>query len=279
MFQHGYEPEPGETLHDVCAKYGISYGLLTTRLKRGFSWEDATTRKVLESYSQRTAREPIDHLGNEYESLNEMCAAWSVSRTLFNDRMQIGWTLKDALETPLLVSAGEKVISEILEKKGIAYVHSHSIRQLFTRCGMRAQFNEFLGNYVAALKEIGINVNPSKIARMQFNFTLLEEGRIFAFVEYDDVQNFKYLQIFHETFKGFMAKHNKDKVKTMFAEMSNIPLLRIRKEQLDKAEQMIDDLLQHPDKYLGKHNTYLENSEYWDEDEKQLSSISELAIV
>lgn len=38
-----------------------------------------------------------DHLGNEYESLGEMCRAYGIIRQTYRKRINYGWSIKDAL--------------------------------------------------------------------------------------------------------------------------------------------------------------------------------------
>lgn len=42
-----------------------------------------------------------DHLGNEYNTIREMCKAWGIQQSRFTTRINKGMSLKDALETPV----------------------------------------------------------------------------------------------------------------------------------------------------------------------------------
>lgn len=41
----------------------------------------------------------VDHLGNTFKSLTEMCTYWGIDKSTFVHRIRLNWDLKDALET------------------------------------------------------------------------------------------------------------------------------------------------------------------------------------
>ena len=47
------------------------------------------------------AREIVDHKGNVWKSKIEMCKYYNINWTTYDNRMQKGWSMKDALETPV----------------------------------------------------------------------------------------------------------------------------------------------------------------------------------
>ena len=99
---------------------------------------------------------------------------------------------------------------------------------------------------------------------MRFDFSLIHKDSIFAFIEYDGEQHFSWIDTFFKTLESFLLRHSADEIKTGVAEISNIPLLRIRFDQVDYIPEMIDHLLENPLFYLEQHNTFLSNEEYWD---------------
>ena len=92
----------------------------------------------------------------------------------------------------------------------------------------------------------------------------IKNGEIFAFVEYDGIQHFKFIDLFFKTIEEFFMSHTRDEAKDIFSETNRIPLLRIRYDQIaeDLVSTMISDLLVNPYKYTVQHNTYLSNEEY-----------------
>lgn len=41
---------------------------------------------------------PVDHEGNQFDSMQEMCDHWNIKKSTFMDRRQRGWSLKECLE-------------------------------------------------------------------------------------------------------------------------------------------------------------------------------------
>lgn len=112
---------------------------------------------------------------------------------------------------------------------------------------------------------MGSEVSRHAITHMRYNFTLIKNNSIFAFVEYDDQQQFGIIGHFYRTLMDYLKKYRKDVLKTMFAEVSEIPLLRIRYDQLEYAEVMVEDLVDNPQKYLQHHNPFISDANYWKE--------------
>ena len=50
--------------------------------------------------TQRRTRitHPVDHLGNQFNSMSEMCEHYHLNKSVFMDRRQRGWTLQECLE-------------------------------------------------------------------------------------------------------------------------------------------------------------------------------------
>ena len=46
-------------------------------------------------------KECVDHKGNKFKSINEMCRFWHISDKTYRDRIKSGWSLEDTLETPI----------------------------------------------------------------------------------------------------------------------------------------------------------------------------------
>lgn len=83
----------------MCAAYGLDGGLVRGRIKAGWTLEEAL------EYNRHTYNRPkykyTDHKGNKYESLEKMCLAYGKESQLVKDRMSRGWTLEEALESPI----------------------------------------------------------------------------------------------------------------------------------------------------------------------------------
>lgn len=55
----------------------------------------------------------VDHLGNEFSSMKQMCRHYGVSYSLYANRIRLGWTVERALTTPALGNFGH------IEKIGV----------------------------------------------------------------------------------------------------------------------------------------------------------------
>jgi hypothetical protein len=44
-----------------------------------------------------------DHLGNKFQSITKMAEYWGIYRKTLQSRLNSGWSLRDALETPAKV--------------------------------------------------------------------------------------------------------------------------------------------------------------------------------
>lgn len=90
------------SLPEMCNHYGISLQTFYSRRKRGYSLDVILLSKKI----NRTCKPPEwrkckDHLGNEFLSKNSMCKAYHISSTTLRKRLLSGFTLEEALTTPL----------------------------------------------------------------------------------------------------------------------------------------------------------------------------------
>lgn len=78
----------------MCEHWGIDRALYHSRIRLGWSLEDALTKPL--DY-KGGAPKAYDHLGNEFTDIGEMCKHYNIGRTTYNQRIKAGWTVKDAL--------------------------------------------------------------------------------------------------------------------------------------------------------------------------------------
>lgn len=79
--------------------WGISPSLLHRRVHdKGMSLEDALTTPISRKHS---AQEVTDHLGNKYRSRSLMAKAYGISSLTVGDRLKRGWSMEEALTTPI----------------------------------------------------------------------------------------------------------------------------------------------------------------------------------
>ena len=204
-----------------------------------------------------------DHLGQKYASKIEMATAYGITKSTLQNRLKSGWKLKEALCYNHILSIGEQKVLNVLQGKEVYFFHNKTVKTIFTELGIKKEYNFFVELFQLELSKQGINYTKANISRMRPDFAIVKDETIHSFIEYDGEQHFKFVDLFFKTLEYFLKRCDADKVKTDFAELSGIPLLRIRYDQIDKIEIMLDDLLTNPTKYLTQHNTFLTEEEYW----------------
>lgn len=109
------------------------------------------------------------------------------------------------------------------------------------------------------------------IRRLKYDFCL-KDSDSHMLIEFDGFQHFRptiwekitdILLQRQEALERLLLQHEYDIKKNRFAEENNIPLLRIRYNQVDKIEELIDDLLDRPEWYINNHNKFLSEKEYY----------------
>ena len=124
--------------------------------------------------------------------------------------------------------------------------------------------------------------NLRDIYALRYDFYLETNENVHCLIEFDGTQHFTptiwekikdFITQNEEAIERLLLQHEHDMMKEEYAKKNKIPLLRIRYDQVDKIEEMIDDLLAHPKKYIYRHNTYLTQEEYWAPFEKSMKKI------
>jgi len=88
------------SIKDMCNAYNRIVPTFTDRLKRGWSLKDALEiEPMLDSKGNPKACR--DHLGNQYNSLSEMCKQYNISINTFHSRKRRGWSLERILTTEI----------------------------------------------------------------------------------------------------------------------------------------------------------------------------------
>lgn len=112
--------------------YGINDRTLRDRLKKGERLESALTRSVgfrkqekITRRSQRTKKVYTDHLGNKFPTKTEMCRAYGITLSILKSRQKRGWTLENALSTPIGKWGGNSSCGEKIDEYIQEYVDGH----------------------------------------------------------------------------------------------------------------------------------------------------------
>lgn len=79
---------------DLCDHYGISVPLYYKRARLGWSLEKILATPVSNDFKPHKCK---DHLGNEYDSVSNMCKAYNIGVSTFQSRLKRGYNLKQAL--------------------------------------------------------------------------------------------------------------------------------------------------------------------------------------
>lgn len=88
------------SISKMCSYWGISKATYNERIKLGWSLKDAVTIKPNEKEHIGNSKRIIDHEGNEFPSIKEMCKHWGITLSMYNSRVnKCGWSLEKALTT------------------------------------------------------------------------------------------------------------------------------------------------------------------------------------
>jgi len=82
----------------MCRHWGISRATFERRSRLGWSLKDTLETPAGNLTNSKKA---TDHKGQVFISIEAMCRHWGISRTTFESRSRLGWSLKDILEKPV----------------------------------------------------------------------------------------------------------------------------------------------------------------------------------
>ena len=85
------------SLAELCRYTGVGYSTAHARLAKGMSIEDSVNPNGCAN--DRRSISCKDHLGKEYASHKEMAEAYGLTWFAVNRRLDLGWTLEQALTT------------------------------------------------------------------------------------------------------------------------------------------------------------------------------------
>ena len=104
--------------------YGIPRPTYTSRIKLGWSVEEALTVPVLKeggNYKPNNSLVGIeDHLGNKFNNKTQMAKYWGISSAQLHNRLSSGLSLEEALTKPSS-SRGKYKKREVVDHKGNSY--------------------------------------------------------------------------------------------------------------------------------------------------------------
>ena len=245
---------------EMCLFYGISTTTFYRRKQEGMNLKEILITP------DRGIKSCEDHLGNKFDSFKDMANYWNIPVNRLSARLYIhSFTLEEALTCPVRLSLGEYRIKSILDSKNITYLHNVTVKTVFKHLDILEEYEDFMIYLLSEYQREFSGFTVERLSRLRYDFTLLENNNIHSFIEFDGKQHFKFIYLFFRTLEEFLLRHNSDEIKNKISVYGNIPLLRIRYDQIDFCEEMIDDLLKNPNKYVDRHNTYLSEEEYWED--------------
>ena len=119
-----------KSVKEMCEHYKVKVSTYYYRIKVGYSLEQALTitgkeiaevakTKFINCQNPVAEAERVDHLGNVYISKTHMCDHYGVSRSLYDYRRRLGWTLEKALCEPIKrkqLSVNKRTIDGVVYK-------------------------------------------------------------------------------------------------------------------------------------------------------------------
>ena len=84
----------------------------------------------------------------------------------------------------------------------------------------------------------------------------------FGAIEFDGEQHFRAIDFFGGKEK-YVDNYERDKRKNFYCKQHKIPLLRIRYDQIEEVEAILEHFINNPSWYLERCNPYLTNVEYY----------------
>lgn len=83
---------------EMCKLYRIPYEAYRSRIKNGWSIEDALTKPLIGPCKSTKAKPIIDHEGNSFSSERQLCEFWDISRYSYRNLVHnLQWSSEDAI--------------------------------------------------------------------------------------------------------------------------------------------------------------------------------------
>ena len=263
----------------MCEAYNISYVAYKARLYRGWTFEQALLTPLTIS----------DHLGHEFNSIKEMCAFYEIAESTYRNRKSRKLSLAEILTTPSQKQSYEdhngKMFPSVYAMT-LAYNIPYSTFRHRLSVGWNlkdaleisveeafSSYEILLMNYLRecnksfTFQDTSHDCVSSGGKRSRFDFAIPDVGLI----EIDGEGHFR--QISNWNFEKTVRD---DTLKTVYCENNNIPLLRVRYDQMQDGTyaELVEDFINNPATYIMQHNKYLSEKEYYAERTKNLSVAS-----
>lgn len=110
-----------DSITSMCETYRINPVTFSKRIQRGKTLEQALTESVRPRAIQ-TNRSCVDHLGNQFKSTADMCRYYGIDYPVYQNRIGLGWSVKDALTTKLRNGHSNKVCRTVYHSYKLSYL-------------------------------------------------------------------------------------------------------------------------------------------------------------
>ena len=266
-----YNGKKYEKLNDLLDEYDITMSQYYSRIKMGWTIDEIVNHKGNACFHSCE-----DHLGNKYESIHDRNAAYGLSDAAYQNRKNAGWSLEEILTIPQNMYIGEYRVAECLKRLNVNFYHNCTIKTIFNNFALNIDWNEFINTLQNNFNSSGYNWDSKKIQQLRPDFVIYtdEKNKICGIIEFDGEQHQNFVEYFFKTIEEFYKRCNIDFAKQSLWEYLNIPMLRIRHDQIDMIDEMIMDFIDNPQYYIHNHNTYLSETEYWSILQKQKEQIN-----
>lgn len=88
------------SLRGLCRELDLSYSLIESRIRSGWSLEDAVNKPKAISKSRKGNGKPFSYKGKEYRSISSFCKENGLIYPTVKHRIESGWSFEDAISKP-----------------------------------------------------------------------------------------------------------------------------------------------------------------------------------
>lgn len=82
-----------KSLKEMCKAHGVTYYQFLYRINQGRSIAECLDPHICRPRSKSA----VDHQGNKFKSISEMCRHYGVLKNTFSTRLSRGWSIKESL--------------------------------------------------------------------------------------------------------------------------------------------------------------------------------------
>ncbi len=208
--------------------------------------------------------ENTDHLGNKFNSIAEKCKHWHIPMHTYRARIDSGWTELEALTCPTQMSISEYRIHNYLSNASINHKFNVSLFNVFNSNNLKGRYKNGEIKKICQTISLGKEFTCKSLGSLKYDFVIFDKNnKLDYIIEFDGLQHFKEIDVFHKSNQDFQYRLFLDKLKEQFAQEFDIPIFRIRYDQINEYDKILETIINQKDKYNGEHNPLIPNKKYW----------------